>query len=55
MARSRHDGGWHGKSETDEQGSGGKMNGMLDGRTATKEEVGYLMTNLKEENDGKEE
>ena len=27
----------------------GKLNGMLDGRTATKEEVGYLMTNLKEE------
>ena len=27
----------------------GKMNGMLDGRTATKEEVGYLMTHLKEE------
>ena len=27
---------------------GGKMNGLLDGRTATKEEVGYLMTNLKE-------
>ena len=26
-----------------------KLNGMLDGRTATKEEVGYLMTNLKEE------
>ena len=27
----------------------GKMNGMLDGRTASKEEVGYLMTHLKEE------
>ena len=27
----------------------GKLNGMLDGRTCTKEEVGYLMTNLKEE------
>ncbi|MBR3264582.1 MAG: ATP-binding cassette domain-containing protein, partial [Erysipelotrichaceae bacterium] len=27
----------------------GKLNGMLDGRTATKEEVGYLMTNLKED------
>ena len=26
-----------------------KMNGMLDGRTASKEEVGYLMTHLKEE------
>ncbi|MGN0383156.1 MAG: ABC transporter ATP-binding protein [Eubacterium sp.] len=28
---------------------GGKVNGILDGRTATKEEVGLLMTNLKEE------
>ena len=27
----------------------GKLNGMLDGRTASKEEVGYLMTHLKEE------
>ena len=27
----------------------GRVNGILDGRTATKEEVGYLMTNLKEE------
>ena len=27
----------------------GKNNGILDGRTASKEEVGYLMTNLKEE------
>ncbi len=27
----------------------GKLNGMLDGRTASKEEVGYLMTNLKKE------
>ena len=27
----------------------GRLNGMLDGRTCTKEEVGYLMTNLKEE------
>ena len=27
----------------------GRMNGMLDGRTAEKEEVGYLMTHLKEE------
>ena len=26
---------------------GGKGNGMLDGRTATKEQVGLLMTNLK--------
>ena len=32
----------------------GKMNGLLDGRTATKEEVGYLMTHLKEETNGKE-
>ncbi len=32
----------------------GKMNGLLDGRTATKEEVGYLMTHLKEETHGKE-
>lgn len=28
---------------------GGKVNGILDGRTATKEEVGLLMTNLKKE------
>ena len=27
----------------------GKLNGMLDGRSASKEEVGYLMTHLKEE------
>ena len=27
----------------------GRLNGMLDGRTASKEEVGYLMTHLKEE------
>ena len=27
---------------------GGKVNGIVDGRTATKEEVGMLMTNLKE-------
>jgi simple sugar transport system ATP-binding protein len=27
----------------------GKLNGILDGRSASKEEVGYLMTNLKEE------
>ena len=27
--------------------AGGKGNGMLDGRTATKEQVGLLMTNLK--------
>ena len=27
----------------------GRLNGMLDGRTASKEEVGYLMSNLKEE------
>ncbi len=27
----------------------GKVNGMLDGRTAGKEEIGYLMTNLKKE------
>ena len=26
----------------------GKVNGILDGRTATKEEIGFLMTNLKE-------
>ena len=25
---------------------GGRLNGILDGRTATKEEVGYLMTKL---------
>ena len=31
---------------------GGKLNGIVDGRTATKEEVGLLMTNLKE--DGQE-
>ncbi len=30
---------------------GGKSNGILDGRTATKEEVGLLMTNLKEEHE----
>jgi len=29
----------------------GKLNGVLDGRTATKEEVGMLMTHLKEGND----
>ena len=28
---------------------GGKLNGIVDGKTATKEEVGLLMTNLKEE------
>ena len=28
---------------------GGKVNGILDARTTTKEEVGYLMTNLKSE------
>lgn len=28
----------------------GHINGILDGRTCTKEEVGYLMTNLKEDN-----
>ncbi len=28
---------------------GGRLNGIVDGRTATKEEVGLLMTNLKEE------
>lgn len=28
----------------------GHVNGILDGRTCSKEEVGYLMTNLKEEN-----
>lgn len=28
---------------------GGKINGIVDGKTATKEEVGLLMTNLKEE------
>ena len=28
----------------------GRVNGILDGRTATKEEVGYLMNNLKEGN-----
>jgi simple sugar transport system ATP-binding protein len=27
----------------------GRLNGMLDGRTASKEEVGYLMTNLRQE------
>ena len=27
----------------------GQVNGVLDGRTATKEEIGYLMTNLKED------
>jgi len=27
----------------------GKVNGIVDGRTATKEEIGYLMTNLKTE------
>ncbi len=27
---------------------GGKVNGIVDGRTTTKEEVGMLMTNLKE-------
>ena len=31
---------------------GGKLNGIVDGRTATKEEVGLLMTNLKQ--DGQE-
>ena len=32
---------------------GGKVNGILDARTTTKEEVGLLMTNLQEEK-GKE-
>ena len=27
----------------------GHVNGIVDGRTTTKEEVGYLMTNLKSE------
>ena len=26
---------------------GGRLNAILDGRTATKEQVGYLMTNMK--------
>ena len=30
----------------------GQVNGILDGRTATKEEIGYLMTNLKEDKGG---
>ena len=30
---------------------GGKVNGILDARTTTKEEVGLLMTNLQEENE----
>ena len=30
---------------------GGKLNGIVDGRTTTKEEVGLLMTHLKEEED----
>ena len=28
---------------------GGRVNGIVDGRTATKEEVGLLMTNLRKE------
>lgn len=34
---------------------GGKVNGILDGRTATKEEVGMLMTNLQTEQKEEEE
>ena len=31
----------------------GRLNGVLDGRTATKEQVGYLMTNLEQKEAGK--
>ncbi len=32
----------------------GRVNGIVDGRTATKEEIGYLMTNLKQNEGGTE-
>ena len=34
---------------------GGRVSGILDARTATKEQVGYLMTNIPEEQEAQDE